>query len=104
MTSRSLRHALAASAAAVLALTLAGCGGGNDEQQPQTGGNVVAAAAPVVTITDDVAGESRYNAALPAVVAELERLGLAQPSEGAICVFLPGFTGRDELRALFDEG
>jgi arginyl-tRNA synthetase len=44
---------------------------------------------------DDVAGESRYNAALPAVVADLERLGLARPSEGAICVFLPGFTGRD---------
>ncbi len=44
---------------------------------------------------EDVAGESRYNAALPAVVADLERLGLARPSEGAICVFLPGFTGRD---------
>src|SRR5262245_17046714 len=44
---------------------------------------------------EDVAGESRYNAALPAVVADLERSGLALPSEGAICVFLPGFTGRD---------
>jgi arginyl-tRNA synthetase len=44
---------------------------------------------------DDVAGESRYNHALPAVVADLERLGLARPSEGAICVFPPGFTGRD---------
>ncbi len=43
----------------------------------------------------DVAGESRYNADLPGVVAELERLGLARPSEGAICVFPPGFTGRD---------
>jgi arginyl-tRNA synthetase len=28
-------------------------------------------------------------------VAELERLGLARESEGAICVFPPGFTGRD---------
>jgi arginyl-tRNA synthetase len=44
---------------------------------------------------DDVAGESRYNHALPAVVGDLERLGLAQPSEGAICVFPPGFSGRD---------
>jgi arginyl-tRNA synthetase len=44
---------------------------------------------------EDVAGESRYNADLPAVVADLERAGLARPSAGAICVFLPGFTGRD---------
>ena len=43
----------------------------------------------------DVAGESRYNDDLPAVVAELERLGLARESEGAICVFPPGFTGRE---------
>ncbi len=43
----------------------------------------------------DVAGESAYNAALPAVVADLERAGIARPSQGAICVFLPGFTGRD---------
>jgi arginyl-tRNA synthetase len=44
---------------------------------------------------EDVAGESRYNDALATVVADLERAGLARPSEGAICVFLPGFTGRD---------
>jgi len=44
---------------------------------------------------EDVAGESRYNDALATVVADLERTGLARPSEGAICVFLPGFTGRD---------
>jgi arginyl-tRNA synthetase len=43
----------------------------------------------------DVAGESRYNADLPGVVADLERAGLARPSQGAICVFLPGVTGRD---------
>src|SRR5262245_13406634 len=43
----------------------------------------------------DVAGESRYNDLLPAVVADLERAGVARPSEGALCVFLPGFTGRD---------
>jgi arginyl-tRNA synthetase len=44
---------------------------------------------------DDVAGESHYNAALPAVVAELEQGGLARPSEGAMCVFPPGFSGRE---------
>jgi arginyl-tRNA synthetase len=43
----------------------------------------------------DVAGESRYNAELPAVVAELERVGLARESEGAMCVFPPGFSGRE---------
>ncbi|HEY4184308.1 MAG TPA: arginine--tRNA ligase [Polyangia bacterium] len=44
---------------------------------------------------EDVVGESQYNAALPDVVAELERKGLARESQGAICVFPPGFTGRD---------
>jgi arginyl-tRNA synthetase len=44
---------------------------------------------------EDTAGESRYNDALATVVADLERVGLARPSEGAMCVFLPGFTGRD---------
>jgi arginyl-tRNA synthetase len=44
---------------------------------------------------EDVAGESRYNDALPGVVAELEAKGLAVPSEGAVCVFPPGFTGRE---------
>jgi arginyl-tRNA synthetase len=43
----------------------------------------------------DVVGESQYNAALPEVVAELERKGLARVSQGAMCVFPPGFTGRD---------
>jgi len=44
---------------------------------------------------DDIAGESRYNDSLASVVADLERAGIAVPSQGAICVFLPGFTGRD---------
>ncbi len=44
---------------------------------------------------DDVAGESRYSAELSDVAAELERAGLARESEGALCVFLPGFTTRD---------
>ncbi|HEY0718662.1 MAG TPA: arginine--tRNA ligase [Streptosporangiaceae bacterium] len=50
----------------------------------------------VVTLTDDdIRGESFYNAMLPAVVSDLEAAGLAVPSEGALCVFPPGFTGRD---------
>jgi arginyl-tRNA synthetase len=44
---------------------------------------------------EDVAGESRYKDDLASVVADLERAGIARPSQGAICVFLPGFTGRD---------
>ena len=44
---------------------------------------------------EDVVGESRYNAALPEVVEELTRKGLAVESEGAICVFPPGFMGRE---------
>jgi arginyl-tRNA synthetase len=43
----------------------------------------------------DVAGESRYNAALPGVVADLQAAGLARESEGAICVFLDEFKGRE---------
>ncbi len=49
-----------------------------------------------VTLTDaDIAGESFYNPMLPAVVADLEALGLARESDGAICVFPDGFTGRE---------
>jgi arginyl-tRNA synthetase len=44
---------------------------------------------------EDVAGESRYNDALAGVVAELEEKGLARLSEGAICVFPPGFMSRE---------
>jgi len=43
----------------------------------------------------DIAGESRYNPQLNAVVSELEAKGLAQASDGAICVFPSGFEGRD---------
>src|ERR1700744_1944746 len=49
-----------------------------------------------VTLTDDdIRGESFYNAMLPAVVADLEAAGLAVLDDGALCVFPPGFTGRD---------
>ena len=43
----------------------------------------------------DVVGESAYNGLLPDVVEELTRKGLARESEGAMCVFPPGFTGRE---------
>jgi len=44
---------------------------------------------------EDVVGESFYNDQLPAVVADLEALGLLVESDGARCVFPPGFTNRD---------
>jgi arginyl-tRNA synthetase len=43
----------------------------------------------------DLAGESRYNSQLPAIVSELEHMGIARTSDGAVCVFPPGFLGRD---------
>ena len=43
----------------------------------------------------DFRGESFYNPMLADVGSELESRGLAVPSQGALCVFPPGFTGRD---------
>jgi arginyl-tRNA synthetase len=40
-------------------------------------------------------GESFYNPYLPAVVADLEALGLVEVSDGAKCVFTEGFTNRE---------
>jgi arginyl-tRNA synthetase len=49
-----------------------------------------------VTLTDaDIRGESFYNDTLDDVVADLEAKGLAALSEGALCAFPAGFTGRD---------
>ncbi|GLU47480.1 arginine--tRNA ligase [Nocardiopsis ansamitocini] len=49
-----------------------------------------------VTLTDaDLAGESTYNDTLGSICQELEDKGLAVVSEGALCVFLDGFTGRE---------
>ena len=49
-----------------------------------------------VLLTDaDLAGESFYNDLLEPTCQELEERGIAVPSEGALCVFPPGFTGRD---------
>jgi arginyl-tRNA synthetase len=45
----------------------------------------------------DMAGESRYSPQLETIISELEHLGLAQTSAGAICVFPPGFLGRDGM-------
>jgi arginyl-tRNA synthetase len=44
---------------------------------------------------EDVVGESQYNAELADVVEELMRDGVARVSQGAICVFPAGFSGRD---------
>ena len=43
----------------------------------------------------DVVGESFYNPMLPRVVEDLDALGLLVESDGARCVFPPGFTNRD---------
>lgn len=43
----------------------------------------------------DLAGESFYNERLAGIVAELEGDGLAIIDDGALCVFPPGFIGRD---------
>jgi arginyl-tRNA synthetase len=49
-----------------------------------------------VTLTDeDMAPESFYNSMLADVCAELEASGVAVISDGALCAFPPGFTGRD---------
>ncbi len=49
-----------------------------------------------VTLTDaDLAGESTYNADLAVLCEELEQRGIAVESDGALCVFLEEFTGRD---------
>src|SRR5215470_2373952 len=49
-----------------------------------------------ITLTDDdMDPESFYNPMLPGLCDELEASGLAIVSDGALCVFPPGFTGRD---------
>jgi arginyl-tRNA synthetase len=49
-----------------------------------------------VTLTDDdIRGESFYNDMLPEVAEELTAKGLATISDGALCAFPAGFTGRD---------
>jgi arginyl-tRNA synthetase len=49
-----------------------------------------------VTLTDaDIRGESFYNDMLADTVARLEEQGIAVYSDGALCAFPPGFTGRE---------
>ena len=40
-------------------------------------------------------GESFYNPMIPGMLDELERLGMLETSDGALCVFPEGFTNRD---------
>ncbi len=49
-----------------------------------------------ITLTaQDAVGESYYNNMLDGVVSDLDRAGLLVESDGARCVFPPGFTNRD---------
>jgi arginyl-tRNA synthetase len=49
-----------------------------------------------VTLTDDdIRGESFYNDLLPGVADDLTAKGVATVSDGALCAFPPGFTGRE---------
>ncbi|MEO3934290.1 arginine--tRNA ligase [Micrococcaceae bacterium Sec7.4] len=49
-----------------------------------------------ISLTDDhIAGESSYDAHLAQLCQELEDRGLARISDGALCTFPAGFTGRD---------
>ncbi len=49
----------------------------------------------VLLTPDDIVGESFYNPMLQGVVDDLDALGLLRDSEGARCVFPPGFTNRE---------
>ncbi len=49
----------------------------------------------VLLTDDDVVGESFYNPMLADVVGDLDAKGLLVESDGAQCVFPPGFTNRD---------
>ncbi|MEQ8408392.1 MAG: arginine--tRNA ligase [Gammaproteobacteria bacterium] len=49
-----------------------------------------------ITLTrDDLDAESRYNDDLAPIVDELRSKGLLSESEGALCVFLPEFVGKE---------
>ncbi|MEU6040856.1 arginine--tRNA ligase [Actinomadura sp. NPDC047616] len=57
--------------------------------------NSVYARLGVTLSDDDIKGESFYNDMLGPTVQELEDKGIAALSDGALCAFPPGFTGRD---------
>ncbi|KYH45048.1 arginine--tRNA ligase [Branchiibius sp. NY16-3462-2] len=49
-----------------------------------------------ITLGDnDLAGESTYNDELAGICDELQEKGIATISDGALCVFLDGYTGRE---------
>jgi arginyl-tRNA synthetase len=49
-----------------------------------------------VTLTPaDVRGESFYNDMLPVIVKDLKDAGVAEESDGAVCVFLEGFKNKE---------
>jgi arginyl-tRNA synthetase len=56
------------------------------------GFNTAYARMGVLLTDDDLAGESSYNDDLAAVVEELERTGTAVIDDGALCVFVEGFS------------
>lgn len=57
--------------------------------------NRIYSALGVTLADDDLAGESMYNNELASICEELESKGIATISEGALCVFLDGYTGRE---------
>jgi arginyl-tRNA synthetase len=64
-------------------------------EQSATHWNDVYGKLGVLLTNNDLAGESRYEALMPEVMARLEAGGLLQESDGAEVVFPPGFTNRD---------
>ncbi|MDO9454565.1 arginine--tRNA ligase [Nocardioides sp.] len=57
--------------------------------------NAIYARLGISLADDDLAGESTYDDDLAAVCDELTQAGIAVESEGALCVFLDGYTGRE---------
>jgi arginyl-tRNA synthetase len=57
--------------------------------------NAVYSRLGVTLADDDIKGESFYNDQLATTVDELEAKGIAVVSDGALCAFPAGFTGRD---------
>ena len=52
-----------------------------------------------ITLEDEhVRGESFYNPMLPDIVVELEKKGLTEVSDGAVCAFPEGFTNKEGAR------
>ena len=49
----------------------------------------------VQLVDADVRGESFFNPKLPEIAADLEARGIAVVNDGALCVFPPGFVGRE---------